>query len=1272
MTNKSTYWVLSVVVSTIFIFCATVRGQMQPQSSHAGKINSLVLSTIGKLNQDGITAKNIRQSDVLKRYSSLLTRFDGEGRYGLQLDVSDVSPSLIAKLKNLGGNVVMTLPSSRQVAVYLPIDKIEEAAAMNEIKLISPIVSGVTNTGSVTSEGDSLHHAINVRTDLNVQGDSIKVGVISDGCVHWGLSKGSLDLPSNFDSTHYIFKDNTGTDVSKIGLGDEGTAMMEIVYDLAPHADLYYYGALNDPAGSMAHVDAIYRLVREKHCKVIVDDLTWYNQPMFEDNTDSTAWTVAAAAKWATDTGVVYISSAGNWGTQLAGAGGFLNRFHYQAMYADNNPGMNWKYKPIPAPGSQPGGWPPPVTPGFGPFPLPYADLHDFRSTPPPSYDPGLQVRIAGYSWLYVILEWNDPWKASNDDYDLYLYNRTYTMQKAFSINPQTGTQNPWEMIGYYNEYPWPDTLNIVINHIDTIPPLHEPKLLGMYVSGCTWAEMSSPENSIWGQPGVPSVLAVGAVPYSNDNVIEAYSSHGNYDVYFPGYDSRPKPDVVAVDGGVITGAGGFGYHDPFGKWRFYGTSASAPHVAGMAALLLSKCPHMTPAQVHSKFERTAVELGAPGFDATYGYGRADIERAMLEVDTSVAANGPYSMSSTLNVPTFFATDSGFAVNNMKVTGGASQPTHINSSVTVTSGSPYTSAGLVDLGCPSVKRWYQLTQTGGTNEQFDAQMTAYVDESERSASGVAANNLRLIHWNGSYFDILPQAVAPVQVANTWKIVSTFNNASFSPFFVGYLTRGVLVSTVANNSGANDSTVTVRFSISNTGNGWDTLWFQAVNTKDWTIAPTDSGFSLASGLHFTADIHVTIPSLDTVGTIDTVLLIARSISDPTLRDTSFATVTIVPTSVVMTSSMNRGWNMVSIPLTVASCMKDSLFPGAASVAFTYKNGYVTKDTLKYGSGYWVKFRSPQDIHFCGSVRMEDTITVAHRWNMIGSISYPVDIDSIQLLGGTVVSPYYGYNHGYYPTDSIRPGGAYWIKTNGGGRLVLKIPMPLVSSKKTSTWRQALQKINSISISDAKGGTGTLYFGKSEEVGSIVERAEMPPVPPLASFDARFQSQRFVEGYSSDSKLTRLNINVQTESYPLTLNWKTTDDGLRLWLIVDDHTRQSLEGTSGTLTINSPMRSLAIEIQPALDALVPKKFALEQNYPNPFNPSTVIRYSLPVTSQVTLKVFDVLGREVVTLINEMQESGYKTVELNATSLPSGVYIYRISAGQFTDVKKLILVK
>ncbi|MBU2445511.1 MAG: T9SS type A sorting domain-containing protein [Bacteroidetes bacterium] len=89
-------------------------------------------------------------------------------------------------------------------------------------------------------------------------------------------------------------------------------------------------------------------------------------------------------------------------------------------------------------------------------------------------------------------------------------------------------------------------------------------------------------------------------------------------------------------------------------------------------------------------------------------------------------------------------------------------------------------------------------------------------------------------------------------------------------------------------------------------------------------------------------------------------------------------------------------------------------------------------------------------------------------------------------------------------------------------------------------------------------------------------------------------------------------------------------------------------------------------------LPTSFSLQQNYPNPFNPTTKISFSIPEQSFVTLKVFDILGREVKTLVNELKHPGEYEIEFSANDLSSGVYIYKIQAGSFRDTKKMLLIR
>jgi len=98
----------------------------------------------------------------------------------------------------------------------------------------------------------------------------------------------------------------------------------------------------------------------------------------------------------------------------------------------------------------------------------------------------------------------------------------------------------------------------------------------------------------------------------------------------------------------------------------------------------------------------------------------------------------------------------------------------------------------------------------------------------------------------------------------------------------------------------------------------------------------------------------------------------------------------------------------------------------------------------------------------------------------------------------------------------------------------------------------------------------------------------------------------------------------------------------------------------------------ETVPVDNESIPTSFVLEQNYPNPFNPETFINFHLPTTSNVQLKVYDILGNEIATLVNEIKQPGVYNVKFNAEKLPSGVYIYKLQAGKYLAIKKMMLIK
>jgi photosystem II stability/assembly factor-like uncharacterized protein len=112
-----------------------------------------------------------------------------------------------------------------------------------------------------------------------------------------------------------------------------------------------------------------------------------------------------------------------------------------------------------------------------------------------------------------------------------------------------------------------------------------------------------------------------------------------------------------------------------------------------------------------------------------------------------------------------------------------------------------------------------------------------------------------------------------------------------------------------------------------------------------------------------------------------------------------------------------------------------------------------------------------------------------------------------------------------------------------------------------------------------------------------------------------------------------------------------------------------GTEGGV-FSRPLSEMVADVERA--EFSPNSFLLEQNFPNPFNPSTTIKYELPRASQVSLSVYDVLGREVSVLVNDRRDAGDYQVKLDGSNLASGVYFYRLQAGDFVATKRLVLLR
>ncbi|HKT32208.1 MAG TPA: PKD domain-containing protein [Gammaproteobacteria bacterium] len=574
---------------------------------------------------------------LFRRNSPLEARWNAAGQVQVYLHFDNRS-SLPGndELAALGATDVVPSPELGVVQAWIPAGKLVTAAALPGVTHVTlphyavvkraPPGDAVPRTGSVDTQGDSILGAAQFRQLTGFNGQGIAVGVISGGDDHIASSQSTGDLPAA------IWNDpnNAGSFKSS---GDEGTAMMEIVYDLAPGVQLGFCG----PQTTVDFVTCLNDFVTHfgNSNLVIVDDLGFPGVAMFTDGGFATAVKNFSIANPA----VRLVTAAGN------DAQGFWSG--------------NWKPLNLPNAGVNSGN--PVKINGIS-----YSQIQNFSAGIASITQ--LKIGVQAGDTLSWVVEWGDTWVPSNqvtgttpndpNDYDVVLVDAngnvlvcnigmnfgTAAAPPTPGSCPYTGTAQPTNTPG-----PQPVQGNFWTNNTGNFAAV---SLEILYATGDgtpdshikVWAytkkyqinmQPAVAAGSIYGQSALPYPYEVtaGAVAAQNNPSyqIEAYSSQGPVFFFQPatGSSTRMKPDFVGVDGVSITGAGGF--PNPF-----YGTSAAAPHIAGLIALLESGYPSSDP---YVLLKAGATPLGNGNPNGVYGYGLPDAAR-------SVGSNYPAPLAS--------------------------------------------------------------------------------------------------------------------------------------------------------------------------------------------------------------------------------------------------------------------------------------------------------------------------------------------------------------------------------------------------------------------------------------------------------------------------------------------------------------------------------------------------------------------------------------------------------------------------------------------------
>ena len=472
-----------------------------------------------------------------------------------------------------------------RVSARVHLDDLETLAAMPEVKKVRQAIPYFTSIVN-TSEGDLTHGAAAARGFYGTNGTGVKVGVLSDGVDSLASVQGTGDLPA-------VVQVLPG----QAGGGDEGTAMLEIVHDLAPGAALAFATADNGEAQFAQNILDL----ATAGCNIIVDDVIYLDESPFEDGP------VAQAVNTVTAAGVLYFSSAGNEGnTDDLTAGTWEGDFLASAA-AD-------------------------------PALLAGANLHDFG-------DGGNSILVEFGGGNPPLLIWAEHYDLStglaSTDFDLYDMDGGLTTIFDSSTDTQDGAGGddfPIEFIAggtFGGERLLID--KFAAGATSSVPMMNLIVFRGeldnnLVTSGATRGHSAAAAAfSVAATPAAASFDGIspdGPYPglFTGANASEDFTSDGPRRIILtpagaeitPGNRTstggtvRQKPDITAADG-VSCAAPGFS--------TFYGTSAAAPHAAAIAALVKSAVPALTPAQIRTALVSSAIDIEAGGTDRDTGAG---------------------------------------------------------------------------------------------------------------------------------------------------------------------------------------------------------------------------------------------------------------------------------------------------------------------------------------------------------------------------------------------------------------------------------------------------------------------------------------------------------------------------------------------------------------------------------------------------------------------------------------------------------------------------
>ena len=523
---------------------------------------------------------------------------------------AEVTPAVLTRIRELGGTVINSVPKYQAIRAQIPLRAVVMLAALDEIRTIRPAdeartrgqvstLSPAARTRTAdtpvtrkanTSEGDVAHRANSARRTHKVDGTGIGIGVVSNGVRSLADRQASDDLPARVTVLP-----------GQGGRGDEGTALLEIVHDLAPGAELYFATGFGGEAQMAENIEALC----EAGANVIVDDIGYTLEAAFQDGIVSKGVNAAVAD------GCFFFSSGGNDGNLTYGTTGVWEG-DYTAGTSLIVDGETLGVR------------------------------HDFGGGMEAN-----EVSSSGFGGVSaIVLQWADPLGASANDYDLFLVDEDGDVV-ASSTDTQDGTQDPIESIRSFFNYSGLSVVIVKASGSDRYLRVHAfDGRLEIQTAGNLYGHSAAENAVVVAMVDVRAAAGPGDV-FNGTESVRANNSDGPRRIFF-------QPDGTAITAGDFSSTGGELLQKPDltaascvttatpGFSTFCGTSAAAPHAAAIAALMLEAAGgpnQVTLAQLRTGMTTgTAVlDIEANGVDRDSGAGIVMAPGAVDAVDVAAA-----------------------------------------------------------------------------------------------------------------------------------------------------------------------------------------------------------------------------------------------------------------------------------------------------------------------------------------------------------------------------------------------------------------------------------------------------------------------------------------------------------------------------------------------------------------------------------------------------------------------------------------------------------